>query len=144
MNINDQMGGIWAVVLAVKDLDAACKQYAALGFRMQVREHRVAWGIEAAKFETGNNSMIELLSPKEPGNSVSDAVQRFLDKNGDGVYQVAVRVRDIDAVNAYLKQQDGVKVVSEPHPLPSAPEVKAMWISPRSTHGVFLEFISGR
>ncbi len=144
MNINDQMGGIWAVVLAVKDLDAACSKYEALGFKLLVREHRVAWGIEAAKFDTGGNSMIEILSPREPGNGVSDAVQKFLDRNGEGVYQVAVRVHDIDAVNAHLQQQEGVKVVSEPHPLPSAPEVKAMWISPRSTHGVFLEFISGR
>ena len=144
MNINDQMGGIYAVVLAVKDLDRACKQYAALGFRMQEREHRTAWGIEAAKFDSGNGSMIELLSPAQPGNKVSDAVQKFLDKNGDGVYQVAIRVRDIDAVNTHLKQQADIKVVGEPHALPSAPQVKVMWISPRSTHGVFLEFIVGR
>jgi methylmalonyl-CoA/ethylmalonyl-CoA epimerase len=144
MNIDDQMSGIYAVVLAVKDLDSACKQYAALGFRMQERERRAAWGIEAAKFDSGNGSMIELLTPAQPGNKVSDAVQRFLDKNGDGIYQIAIRVRDIDAVNAHLKGQENVKVVAEPHALPSAPQVKVMWISPRSTHGIFLEFIVGR
>ena len=144
MSINNQMGGFWAVVLAVKDLDAACKQYEALGFRMTVREMRSAWGIEAAKFDSGNTSMIEILTPRSPGNPVSDAVQKFLDRNGDGVYQVAVRVHDINAVNAHLKEQPGVKIISEPHPLPNAPEVQAMWLSPRSTHGVFLEFINGR
>lgn len=144
MNIGDQMSGIYAVVLAVKDLDSACKQYEALGFRMYERERRAAWGINAAKFDSGNGSMIELLSPAEPGNKTSDAVQRFLDKNGDGIYQVAVRVRDIEAMNNYLKRQETVKVVSGPHSVPSAPAVTVMWISPRSTHGVFLEFIVGR
>ena len=84
MNINDQMGGIWAVVLAVKDLDAACSKYEALGFKLLVREHRVAWGIEAAKFDNGGNSIIEILSPRKPGNGVSDAVQKFLGRNVAG------------------------------------------------------------
>lgn len=141
MGIGDQMKGIHVVVVAVKNLDEAIENYKKLGFELLDRSAREKWGLDAAQFKAGGGSMIELLTPIAPDKPVAQAVQKFLDKNGEGVYEVAVQVGDIDAVCRHVKE-NGVRIIAEPQPLPSRPEKKLMWVSPKSTHGVFLEFIT--
>ncbi len=140
MSVADQMKGVYAVVVAVKNMDEAIASYKKLGFELLNRTPREAWGLDAAQFKAGGGGIIELLAPVAEDKPVAQTVRKFLDKNGEGVYQVAIEVGDIDAVNRHVKES-GVRIVQEPHPLPSHPTVKAMWISPKSTHGIFLEFI---
>ena len=140
MTVAEQMKGVFAVVVAVKKLDEAIASYKKLGFEFLNRTPREAWGLEAAQFKAGGGSIIELLCPVAQDKPVAQAVQKFLDKNGEGMYEVAIEVGDIDEVNRHVKE-GGVRIVQEPHSLPSNPAVKAMWISPKSTHGIFLEFI---
>jgi len=140
MSIAEQMKGLFAVVVAVNDLDEAIKSYQKLGFELTDRSAREEWGLEAAQFQIGDG-MIELLAPVAENRQVAQAVRSFLDKRGEGVYEVAIRVADIDAVNSFIKGK-GARIVAEPHSVPTAPERRLMWVSPRSTHGVALEFIT--
>ena len=141
MNIGDRSKGIFGVVVAVNNLDEAIKNYQRLDFELVDRSSRETWGLEAAQFKTGENSMIELVSPVAEDKEVAQIVRKFLDKNGEGVYMVAVNVADIDAVCKSLKEK-GVRIAAEPQIVPGFPKQKQMWVSPRSTNGVFLEFIT--
>jgi len=141
MSIAEVMKGIHVVVVAVNNLDEAIQSYQKLGFELLNRSPREKWGLDAAQFNAGGGSMIELLTPVAEDKPVAQAVRKFLDKNGEGVYEVAIQVSDVDAVYQHVKEK-GVRIIAEPHPLPSNPARKVMWVSPKSTHGVFLEFIS--
>ena len=87
--------------------------------------------------------MIELLSPIAD-KPVAKIVRNFLEKKGEGVYEVAIAVNDVDAVNRYMKE-NGVRVGAEPAPVPpnayTSANARLMWMSPKTLNGVFLEFI---
>jgi methylmalonyl-CoA/ethylmalonyl-CoA epimerase len=140
MKDSGHMNGIFAVVLAVNNLDEAVESYKKLGFEFLERTPRAAWGLEAAQFKMGGNTKLELLAAVDLEKPTAQTVKKFLDKNGEGVYQIAVLVDDLDAVYGQVKES-GARMLGEPHFLPSHPGVKVMWVSPKSTHGVFLEFM---
>ncbi len=141
MSVAEQMKGFWGVLVAVNNLDEAIQSYQKFGFEFLERTTREEWGIEVAQFKAGNGSIMEVLSPVAEDKQVAQAVRKFLDKHGEGVYQVSIHVADIDAVHNFLREK-GVRLWMEPRPVPFRPSVRQMWVSPRSTHGVFLEFIS--
>jgi methylmalonyl-CoA/ethylmalonyl-CoA epimerase len=140
MNASNHVTGIFAVVLAVNNLDEAIESYKKLGFELLERTPRAAWGLEAAQFKAGGISVVELLTPTDLTKPTAQTVRKFLDKNGEGVYQVAFLVDDLDAVHRQVKES-GARMIGEPHELPSHPGLKVMWVSPKSTHGLFLEFM---
>lgn len=140
MNIGDQMKRFFAVVIAVNNLDEAIKNYQRLGFQLLSRHPREEWGLEAAQLKVGAESVIELLAPVAMEKPVAQTVRKFLDRNGEGVYEVAIEVEDIDAVHRHVKES-GARIVADIHSAPSHPDTKIMWISPKSTNGVFLEFM---
>jgi len=142
MSVGKEMKGLHVVVVAVNNMDEAVQSYQNLGFELLNRTPREQWGLEAAQFSAGNGSMIELLSVVAEDKPVAQQVRKFLDRNGEGVYEVAVQVGDIDAIHNFIKDK-GVRIIAEPQPLPPAPHLKIMWVSPKSTHGVFLEYITG-
>jgi methylmalonyl-CoA/ethylmalonyl-CoA epimerase len=142
MSISKHIKGVFAVVLAVNNLDEAIKSYENIGFECTDRSLREEWGLEAAQMKVGETSVIEVLSPVDMSKPVAQTVRKFIDKNGEGVYEIAIEIDDIEAAHKFSKEH-GVKIIAEPHPLPIFPPTKLMWISPKSTHGVFLEFIQG-
>ncbi len=90
MKDSDHMKGIFAVVLAVNNLDAAIESYKKLGFEFLERTPRAAWGLEAAQFKMGGNTKLELLAAVDLEKPTAQTVKKFLDKNGEGVYQIPV------------------------------------------------------
>jgi len=142
MSVGKEMKGIHVVVVAVNNMDEAVQSYQNLGFELLNRRPREQWGLEAAQFDAGNGSMIELLSVVDKDKPVAQGVRKFLDKNGEGVFEVAIQVGDIHAIHKFIKEK-GVRIVAEPHPLAPNPNLTIMWVSPKSTHGVFLEYITG-
>ncbi len=144
MTISNQIDSFWGVVIAVKDLDAAIDNYTKLGFELVDRSDRVEWGLEAAQFKVGNDGAVfEFITPVDETKDVAKVLRKFLDQRGEGVYEVAVNVADIDAVNAHVKKQ-GIRTLGEPMqvPVPQYAHRKLMWVSPKSTNGVFLEFMT--
>lgn len=79
-------------------------------------------------------SEIELIEPTSPDSSLS----RFLEKRGEGLHHICLQVEDIEAA-LHDMQDRGVAVLdTEPR---VAAEGRAIFLHPRSTHGVLLELL---
>ena len=76
---------------------------------------------------------IELLESTSPDSSVA----KFLEKHGEGLHHIAIRVDDIDAALAELKAK-GIKLIDET-PRNGAGGARIAFVHPKSTHGVLLE-----
>jgi Glyoxalase/Bleomycin resistance protein/Dioxygenase superfamily len=79
--------------------------------------------------EGGSN--IELMSPADPDKPLSQALQRFLDRRGDGLYALMLEAPDPDVEAAALSQR-GLDV------LPLMAGASGRDVHPRSTHGVLI------
>jgi hypothetical protein len=89
----------------------------------------------------GEQGAISVIAPTGPGSPV----QRFIDKRGEGVYSIAVRVDDLEAA---MREWPGVQwVLDKPYEFPSGnpaaryipDRLRANWIKPASLNGVMLE-----
>ena len=76
-------------------------------------------------------SNIELMSPANPEQALSQALQKFLDHRGQGLYALMLEAPDPNAEAAELLQR-GVKV------LPLMPGAGGRDIHPSATHGVLI------
>jgi methylmalonyl-CoA epimerase len=76
---------------------------------------------------------IELLEPTRPDSSVA----RFIEKRGEGLHHIAIRVDDIEAALAELKAK-GVQLIDET-PRNGAGGARIAFVHPKATHGVLLE-----
>jgi len=125
--------GIDHLGIAVRDLDAAVKTYRdVLGFAVTGRERIDARGIEVAFVETGAGR-IELIAPTRPDSEVSG----FLEKRGEGMHHLCVRVDHVDQKLAELKAQGAKLIDSEPKP--GAHGTRVAFVHPKGTNGVLLE-----
>jgi methylmalonyl-CoA epimerase len=122
--------------IAVKSLAAAKSFYQKLGLETQPEEVVPGEQVRVVMIPTGE-SRIELLEP----TSEKSAVAKFLAKRGEGLHHVCLRVPDLVAVVAKLKQ-DGVRLVSD--------EIKSgagghryIFVHPASSGGVLLELVEG-
>lgn len=89
----------------------------------------------------GEQGAVSIISPTGPGSPV----QRFIDRKGEGVYSIAVRVDDLEAA---MKEWPDVQwVLPKPYEFSSGnpaaryvPEkLRVNWIKPSSLNGVMLE-----
>jgi methylmalonyl-CoA epimerase len=91
------------VGLAVPNLDEAIKFHTeVMGWRVLHRETNEEQGVEEAMLGTGEqgaeNAQIQLLAPLNENSTIA----KFIAKNGQGIQQLAYRVKDIDAVSEAL------------------------------------------
>ena len=142
MSIAGEIHSFYAVVIAVRNMEQAIENYKKLGFELIDRSDRKDWGLEAAQLKVGDG-VFELLAPVDNTKDVAKTVLKFLDQKGEGVYEIAVNVRNIDTVYEHVKKQ-GVRTLNEPSPVPvpSMADRKLLWVSPKSANGVFLEYIT--
>jgi methylmalonyl-CoA epimerase len=76
---------------------------------------------------------IELLEPTRPDSTVA----RFIEKRGEGLHHIAIRVDDIEVALAELKAK-GVQLIDET-PRNGAGGSRIAFVHPKATHGVLLE-----
>ena len=91
-------------------------------------------GVKVAFLQAGK-IRVELLEPL----SAESPVGRFLHKRGEGVHHLALRVNDIDAALARLRDH-GAKVVGSA-PRTGAGGQRVAFLHPASTGGVLLELV---
>jgi methylmalonyl-CoA epimerase len=121
------------LTIAVRDIDAARQAFASL-FGAEAAE-----GIDVSAFGartqdlTLGESTVQLTSPRDR----QGALQRFIERRGEGVYTVALEVDDLDAAVAELAAK-GVRV-SEP--VESAPGVRTAFVTMSATHGVSIQLV---
>jgi methylmalonyl-CoA epimerase len=76
---------------------------------------------------------IELLEP----TSADSSVAKFIEKHGEGLHHIAIRVDDIEVALAELKTK-GIQLIDET-PRNGAGGARIAFVHPKATHGVLLE-----
>jgi len=121
--------------IAVRSLETSLKFYRdTLGLKVEGLEEVPAEGVRIAFLPVGQ-SRVELLEPLGPDT----AVGRFLDRRGEGIHHLCLRVADIDATLAAMRGK-GAEII-EPAPRIGAGGRRIAFIHPRSTGGVLLELV---
>ena len=120
--------------IAVKSIEAALGFYAGqLGMRVASRETVEQEKVRVAMLPAGG-PRLELLEPTE-GDSV---IGRFLEKRGEGLHHVALRVPDLAGAVERLKA-GGARILNEPRRGAGGHEY--VFVHPSSTGGVLVELI---
>lgn len=125
--------GIDHIGIAVKDITETSKLYTEmLGLNMTGSEVVEQQKVRTAFIPAGG-SEIELLETTAPDGPIG----KFIEKNGEGIQHIALRVDDIEVALAELKSK-GVRLIDET-PRYGAGGAKIAFIHPKATNGVLLE-----
>jgi methylmalonyl-CoA epimerase len=120
--------------IAVRSLDRALEFYRdQLGLDVSLRETVEQEKVNVAMLPLGE-PRIELLEPSQP----ESVIAKFLDKRGEGLHHVAIRVPDLNASVERLKSA-GARLLNEPRA--GAGGHTYVFVHPSSTGGVLLELI---
>jgi len=120
--------------IAVKSIDAALGFYAGqLGMKVASREIVSQEKVKVAMLPAGG-PRLELLEPVE----TDSVIGRFLEKRGEGLHHVALKVPDLAAAVTRLKS-GGARILNEPRRGAGGHEY--VFVHPASTGGVLLELI---
>ena len=120
--------------IAVKSLSTAKSIYEKLGLTIQPEETVVAEKVRVIMVPVGE-SRLELLE----ATSEDSTIAKFISKRGEGLHHVCLKVPDLAAAVAKLKQ-DGVRLVSEEIKV-GAGGHRYVFVHPQSTGGVLLELV---
>jgi len=121
--------------IATRQLDEALALWQdALGLQVDSTEEVAEQGVRIAMLEIGETH-IELLEPL----SAESPVGKFLEKRGPGIHHIAVRVPDIRATLARLKE-NGTRLIDET-PRVGAGGCLVAFVHPSSANGVLLELV---
>lgn len=124
---------IHQLTIAVRDIDAARATFEALGVvGAGVASAVPAFGIRTATLPLGE----DLLQLAAPG-SLDNPVMRFLERRGEGFYNVALEVDDLDAAVRELAAK-GVRV-SEP--VEAEPGIISAFVTMAATHGLSISLV---
>jgi len=118
--------------IAVKSLDESLSFYDALGLKAQGTEEVKEQKVRVAFLPTGD-SELELLESTEPDGPIA----KHIEKNGQGIQHIALRVDDIEAALAELKEK-GIRLIDET-PRYGAGGARIAFVHPKSTNGILLE-----
>jgi methylmalonyl-CoA epimerase len=103
-----------------------------LGIELHGIEEVAEQNVRTAFLPVGGTE-IELLEP----TSADSSVARFIEKRGEGLHHIAIRVDDIEAALAELKAKD-IQLIDET-PRNGAGGARIAFVHPKATHGVLLE-----
>jgi methylmalonyl-CoA epimerase len=120
--------------IAVRSLDAALAFYEQqLGFSVALRETVEHEKVKVAMLPAGE-SRIELLE----ATGADSVIAKFIEKRGEGLHHVALKVPDLASAVARLKSS-GARLMNEPRQ--GAGGHLYVFVHPASTGGVLLELI---
>jgi methylmalonyl-CoA epimerase len=120
--------------IAVRSLDQALSFYRdQLGLDISMRETVVQEKVNVAMLPVGE-PRIELLEPTE----ADSVIGKFLDKRGEGLHHVALKVPDLNASVERLRAS-GARLLNEPRA--GAGGHLYVFVHPSSTGGVLIELI---
>lgn len=121
--------------IATRSIDEALGFWRdALGLELKHTETVAEQGVNVAMLPAGE-PRVELLEPTGPNSPVA----KFLEKRGPGIHHVAVRVADIRASLARLKD-GGARLIDE-EPRVGAGGCLVAFVHPASSGGVLLELV---
>jgi methylmalonyl-CoA/ethylmalonyl-CoA epimerase len=118
--------------IAVKSLDAATAIYRALGLEIEHTETVETQKVRTAFLSVGDSNL-ELLEPTSPESPIA----KFIEKRGEGIHHICLRVDDIEAHLARLKSE-GYRLINEA-PVPGAHGCRVAFLHPAAGNGVLIE-----
>ena len=119
--------------IAVKNLDEMVKWYEdTLGVKAHGTEIVEEQKVKVAFLPIGE-SELELLED----TTGDGAVAKFIEKNGEGIQHIALRVDNIEETLAELKAKD-VRLIDQT-PRYGAGNASIAFVHPKATHGILLE-----
>jgi len=119
--------------IAVKDLEQAKKFYTEVLGMTAMGEELVEQQKVKICFIPCGDSEVELLESTSPDGPIA----KFIDKNGEGMQHIALRVDNIETALADLKAK-GVRLIDE-EPRYGAGGARIAFIHPKATGGILLE-----
>jgi len=117
--------------IAVKSLESA-KIYQDLGLDVQHIETVETQRVKTAFLSVGDSNL-ELLEPTSPDSPIA----KFIEKRGEGIHHICLRVDDIEAHLARLKDA-GYRLINEA-PVPGAHGCRVAFLHPAAGNGVLIE-----
>jgi methylmalonyl-CoA epimerase len=121
------------VGIAVSDLGASLAFFRdALGLELHGSEEVASQRVRAHFLHAGGSSL-ELLEATAPDSPIA----KYLDRRGPGLHHITLRVDDLSAALAHLKQK-GVRLI-DTEPRRGAEQAQVAFIHPSSAHGVLVE-----
>ncbi len=125
------------VGIAVPDLDAALEFYSStFGLESVHEEVNEEQGVREAMLAVGDSgSCIQLLAPLSDDSTIA----KFLDRNGQGIQQLAYRVTDIDVVCETLRDR-GVRLLYDT-PKRGTSDSRVNFVHPKDAGGVLVELV---
>jgi methylmalonyl-CoA mutase C-terminal domain/subunit len=121
--------------ICVKDMAAAIALIEdLLGQKVAHQEHVPAQKVDAAFFDFPNGASLELIAPR--GNA---GLEKFLEKRGDALHHLALRVKDIDGVLQSLEAR-GVALIDKVG-RPGARGHRVAFLHPKAFGGTLLELV---
>ena len=117
--------------IAVRSLDAA-RIWSDLGLTTGHVEVVESQKVRTAFLSVGDSN-IELLEPTDADSTIA----KFIDKRGEGIHHICLRVDDIEAHLAILAEK-GYRLINE-HPVPGAHGCRVAFLHPAAGNGVLIE-----
>ena len=117
--------------IAVKSI-AGSTVYKALGLEIEHTEVVETQGVKTAFLSVGDSNL-ELLEPLGPDSTIA----KFIEKRGEGIHHICLRVDDIEAHLERLKAE-GFRLINE-HPVPGAHGCRVAFLHPAAGNGVLIE-----
>ena len=120
--------------IAVRSLDSA-KIYEDLGLTIEHVETVETQRVKTAFLSVGDSNL-ELLEPTSPDSPIA----KFIEKRGEGIHHICLRVDDLEAHLERLKAA-GYRLINEA-PVPGAHGCRVAFLHPSAGNGVLIELSS--
>ena len=117
--------------IAVRSL-ASAKIYEDLGLAIEHVEIVETQRVKTAFLSVGDSNL-ELLEPTSPDSPIA----KFIEKRGEGIHHICLRVDDIEAHLERLKAA-GYRLINEA-PVPGAHGCRVAFLHPSAGNGVLIE-----
>jgi methylmalonyl-CoA/ethylmalonyl-CoA epimerase len=117
--------------IAVRSLESA-KIYEDLGLTIQHVETVETQRVKTAFLSVGDANF-ELLEPTSPESPIA----KFIEKRGEGIHHICLRVEDLEGHLARLKAA-GYRLINEA-PVPGAHGCRVAFLHPSAGNGVLIE-----
>ena len=117
--------------IAVRSL-ASAKIYEDLGLTIEHVETVETQRVKTAFLSVGDSNL-ELLEPTSPDSPIA----KFIDKRGEGIHHICLRVENIEAHLERLKAA-GYRLINEA-PVPGAHGCRVAFLHPSAGNGVLIE-----
>lgn len=126
--------GVRHLTVAVKDGSAAAATFGALFGTADAAEPAIVrtFGVATRDIALGG-STLQLASPISPDS----ALKRFIERKGEGFYNIALDVADLDAAVEELRSS-GVRVSD---PVEAPPGMRSAFITAAATHGLSVQLV---